>query len=153
MKLDVETKFNIGDKVKRYANGEICTIKDIYIDINEHAIRNIYYHIVNEQNKTDSCLSGCLLEEVHILDKQEHDYLRAVCKPYKVKCIRKTETSLLGEQFIEIVVKSSSCCGLTAELSMPYFTKDTMYKGMEVNKKYTVEELELDKEWKNNGTI
>ena len=82
----------------------------------------------------------------HILDKEEHDYLRAVCKPYKVEYIRKTETGS-GNQFIEIVVKSSIYCGLTAELSMPYFTKGSMYKDMETNRKYTIEELELDKEW------
>jgi len=82
----------------------------------------------------------------HILDKQEHDYLRAVCKPYKVKYIRKYETGV-GNQYIGIVVKSSIYCGLPAKLLMPYFTKDTMYKGMEVDKDYTIEELELDKEW------
>ena len=149
MKIELEIKFNIGDKVKRYASGEICTIKDIYININEHGIRNTYYHIVNEQNKTDLCLSGCLFEKARILDKQEHDYLRAVCKPYKVKYIRKTEAGS-GSQFIEIVVKSSIYCGLTASCLMPYFTKDTMYKNMKLDKKYTIEDLELDKERNND---
>jgi len=83
----------------------------------------------------------------HILDKEEHDYLRAVCKPYKVKYIRKLETEM-GNQCIGIVVKSSVYWGLTTSWSMPFFTKDTMYKGMEVDKDYTIEELELDKEWK-----
>src|SRR5574344_1644958 len=83
----------------------------------------------------------------HILDKEEHDYLRAVCKPYKVKYIRKLETTVSGKQYIEIVVKSSVCCGTTDRCSMPFFEKDTMYKGMEVDKKYTIEDLELDKEW------
>ena len=81
----------------------------------------------------------------HILDKEEHDYLRAVCKPYKVNYIKKTETRCGSH--IEIVVKSSVYRGLTESWSMPYFTKDTMYKGMEVDKDYTIEELELDKEW------
>ena len=83
----------------------------------------------------------------HILDKKEHDYLRAVIKPYKVNYIKKTETGY-DNYFIGIVVKSSVYCGSTAELSMPYFTKGSMYKGMETNRKYTIEELELDKEWK-----
>src|SRR5574344_1876418 len=82
----------------------------------------------------------------HILDKEEHDYLRAVCKPYKVKYIYKCETEM-GNQFIGIMVKSSVYCGLTESWSMPYFTKDTMYKGMEVDKDYTIQDLELDKEW------
>ena len=149
MKVELETRFNIGDKVKRYANGEVCTIKDIHIDINEHVIRNIHYHIVNEENKTDLCLSGCLLEKAYILDKQEHDYLRAVCKPYKVIYIYKVEIES-GKQFIQIVVKSSVYCSSTASLSLPFFDHNTMYKGMEVDKEYTIEDLELDKEWNND---
>ena len=87
------------------------------------------------------------IPQPHILDKQEHDYLRAVIKPYKVKYIHKFETRS-GNHFIQIVVVNSSVrCGLPAGLSIPYFTKDTMYKGMEANKKYTIEDLELDKEW------
>ena len=91
------------------------------------------------------------IPQPHILDKEEHDYLRAVCKPYKVKYIKKTETGS-GNQFIEFLVKSSVYCDLTRSWSMPYFAKDTMYKGMEVDKDYTIEELELDKAW-NNGQI
>lgn len=86
------------------------------------------------------------LTSPHILDKEEHDYLRAVCKPYKVKHIRKYETGV-GNQYIGIAVKSSVYCGLTEKLPMPYFTKGSMYKGMEVDKDYTIEDLELDKEW------
>ena len=86
------------------------------------------------------------IPDKHILDKEEHDYLRAVCKPYKVKYIKKFETSL-GSQFIGIVVKSSVYCGLAGCWSLPFFTKDTMYKGMEVDKEYSIQELELDKEW------
>ena len=86
------------------------------------------------------------IPQPHILDKQEHDYLRAVCKPYNVKYIYKTETGS-GKQFIHIVVKSSICCGLTASWSMPFFKSNTMYKGMETNRNYTIQELELDKEW------
>ena len=82
----------------------------------------------------------------HILDKEEHDYLRAVCKPYKVKYICKCETEM-GNQFIGIGVKSSVYCGLTESWSMSCFTKDTMYKGMEVDKEYSIQDLELDKEW------
>ena len=56
----------------------------------------------------------------------------------------------MGDQYIGIVVKSSVYCGLTEEWSMPYFTKDTMYKGMEVDKEYSIQDLELDKEWNND---
>ena len=146
MKLDVETKFNIGDKVRRHANGEVCTVEDIYIDFGKNNIKKIYYHARNEQNNTDLCLSGCQLEKASILDKEEHDYLRAVIKPYKVEYIKKTET-LSGKQYIQIVINSSLYFGSIASWIMPYFTKGTMYKGMEIDKDYTIQELELDKEW------
>ena len=86
------------------------------------------------------------IPQPHILDKEEHDYLRAVCKPYKVEYIKKAETGR-GDQFIEIWLKSSLYCCATESWSMPFFKSNSMYKGMEVDKKYTIEELELDKEW------
>lgn len=70
------------------------------------------------------------LPQPHILDKQEHDYLRAVCKPYNVKYISKTETGR-GTQSIQIVVKSSVYCGSTESLLLPFFDHNTMYKGMD----------------------
>ena len=87
------------------------------------------------------------IPQKHILDKQEHDYLRAVCKPFEVAHICKNETGR-GKQFIQIVTKSSVYFGSIASWLFPVFTKDTMYKGMEVDKHYTIEDLELDKEWK-----
>ena len=86
------------------------------------------------------------IPQPRILDKEEHDYLRAVCKPYKVKCIHKLEKGI-GSQFIEIWIKSSIYYSATESWSMPYFTKDTMYKGMELDKEYSIQDLELDKEW------
>lgn len=86
------------------------------------------------------------IPQPHILDKEEHDYLRAVCKPYKVKYIKKFETKS-GNQFIGIVVKSSVYYNSTSSLSMPFFKLNSMYKGMEVDRGYTFQELELDKEW------
>ena len=90
------------------------------------------------------------IPQKHILDKQEHDYLRAMIKPYKVEYIRKFETIVSGIQFIEIVVKSSIDYSATESWSLPYFKLNSMYKGMELDKKYTIEDLELDKEWNND---
>ena len=88
------------------------------------------------------------IPQKHILDKQEHDYLRAVIKPYKVEYIRKTETGS-GKQFIQIVIKSSIYFGSIASWSMPLFKPNSMYKNMKLDKNYTIEDLELDKEWRN----
>ena len=85
------------------------------------------------------------IPQPHILDKQEHDYLRAVCKPFEVVSICKNKIAT-GDKWITICTKSRVYCGSKGSVSMPFFTKDTMYKGMEVNKEYTIQELELDKE-------
>ena len=146
MKLELKTKFNIGDKVRRRSNGEICTVEDIYIDFGKNNIKKIYYHARNETNNIDLCLSGCLLEKASILDKQEHDYLRAVCKPHKVKNIYKSD-AMFNKQYIQICIKSKFYYASKVTFRLPLFEKDTMYKGMEVDRDYTIQELELDKEW------
>ena len=124
------------------------------IDCRDCPFQHVYCnaHYTTWVNHKDMYSNKFLDQEVdipspHILDKEEHDYLRAVCKPYKVKYIRKFGNRS-GYQYIGIVVMSSVYCGLPEKLLMPYFTKDTMYKGMELDKDYTIEELELDKEWK-----
>ena len=89
------------------------------------------------------------IPQPRILDKQEHDYLRAVIKPYDVEYIYKTNEES-NIQYITIIVKSKSVFGTLEILSMPCFNRNSMYKGMEVNKKYTIQELELDKEWNND---
>lgn len=73
-----------------------------------------------------------------ILDDAEKEYLSAVIRPFKdkVKYIRKRGTSR-GE-YIEIGILNDST------IILPYFEKGTMYKGMEVNKEYTLKELSLD---------
>ena len=81
-----------------------------------------------------------------ILDKQEKEYLRNVIKPFrdKVEYIAKlNETN--GYDYISIGV--SFRVGIsnfnTEHIWLPYFERGTMYKNMEVGKKYTLEELGL----------
>ena len=81
------------------------------------------------------------IPQPHILDKEEHDYLRAVVKPYKIKSI-----TLIGG-LINVCLRFRLENNMNEWFELPVFTKDTMYKGMEVDKDYTIEELELDKEW------
>lgn len=71
-----------------------------------------------------------------ILDDAERKYLSAVISPFrkKVKYIAKMRYD--KSDFIFMRVGNSS-------LSMPFFDIDTMYKGMEIDKKYTLEELGL----------
>lgn len=71
-----------------------------------------------------------------ILDDVEKEYLRNVIKPFrnKVKCIAKISYDYKEYIVIDLVEDS---------IYLPHFKKNTMYKCMETNKRYTLEELGL----------
>ncbi len=73
-----------------------------------------------------------------ILDKEEREYLSAVIRPfrYKVQCIIKHQRLAISKQWIYILLENG-------DMSLPYFEPNTMYKGMKVKRKYTLEELGL----------
>lgn len=77
-----------------------------------------------------------------ILTLEERQYLRAVIKPFRsrVKTITKTYLECFNE--FEWLVLEMIEDGNDAS-NFPFFEKGTMYKGMEANKKYTLEELGL----------
>ena len=79
-------------------------------------------------------------ENKEILDEAEKRYLRGVIKPFKdkVKYIKKCDFS--DTENIEIGIKKNSYIW---KLSLPPFEKDMMYKNMEDDKQYTLEELGL----------
>ena len=69
-----------------------------------------------------------------ILDEVEKRYLRGVIRPFEVIFIKKVD--LTNAEYIYIELKSD-------HISLPNFSSNTMYKGMEIDKKYTLEELGL----------
>lgn len=72
-----------------------------------------------------------------LLDYVEKKYLSEVIRPFRkeVTTIKKIEAPAGGE-YISILLKDDGMC-------LPCFKKDTMYKGMEPEKRYTPEELGL----------
>lgn len=78
-----------------------------------------------------------------VLDEWERKYLEAVLAPFKnrVTSIAKKRIGCCPDsEYIKIEVGDSG-----DSIVMPYFGKGTMYKGMNVNREYTAEELGL---WK-----
>lgn len=77
-------------------------------------------------------------EKKEILDKVEKNYLTNVIKPFKkrFKGISKIESTMCPaeKEFLQIQLNND-------EIILPYFEKGTMYKEMELNKRYTLEEL------------
>ena len=71
------------------------------------------------------------------LDKVEKKYLSEVIRPFReeVTAIEKLEAPA-GKEYILIILKDDS-------MSFPSFKKGRMYKGLELEKRYTPEELGL----------
>lgn len=84
----------------------------------------------------DGDLYLCIKKE-EILDQIEKEYLRAVIKPFRdnVKYIKKNYH--IEYEYITIYIKND------CNICFPNFKKGTMYKGMENNKEYSLEELGL----------
>lgn len=114
--------------------------KQVYI-IDEEGIelvkenKTFFKKLPNNYTGTIEVENGYIVEK-EILDEKEKEYLSAVIRPFKDR--------------IEFIAKRRMfddyiCIGLNNEaMSLPYFKKGTMYKGMELNKKYTLKELGLD---------
>ena len=75
-----------------------------------------------------------------ILTDKEKDYLSAIIKPFRkdIKYIEKFKSNYVGKEYIYIVMKKDD-----DYCKLPRFFKGTMYRGMELNKRYTLEELGL----------
>ena len=79
-----------------------------------------------------------------ILDEVEKEYLSGVIKSFrdKVKCIVKRDYEMSYEnEYIFIVFNDDGC--MQIKMCFPSFKKGTMYKGMEINKEYSLEDLGL----------
>ena len=74
-----------------------------------------------------------------ILDDVEREYLSAVIKPFrkKISYIRKSKDPGKVKKYIKIEL----CDGDT--MYFPYLANDEMYKGMKLDRNYTLEELGL----------
>ena len=74
-----------------------------------------------------------------ILDDVEREYLSAVIKPFrkKISCIRKRKDLTKGKKYIQIELYDGDT------MYFPYLSNDAMYKGMKLDRNYTLEELGL----------
>lgn len=74
-----------------------------------------------------------------ILDEEEKKYLSGIIKPlrHRVKFITKLHSDRNGTEYICIVTHDSNIT------TLPDFEKGKMYEGMELNKTYSLEDLDL----------
>ena len=78
-------------------------------------------------------------EREEVLDETEKKYLAEVIRPFRkrIQFIQKKKEITEINPYIRIVCEDND------KLVFPYITDNSMYKGMEVNKKYTLKELGL----------
>lgn len=83
-----------------------------------------------------SLLNGTYEIEQPILTQKEKTYLEGVLKPFKDRVLNIEKNQNAYGQWICIELKEDY-------FRLPYFEKDTMYKGMELDKEYILQELGL----------
>lgn len=102
-------------------------------------------HITLEEWTNSSMLDDLLLGRVEIvkavkpiLDNIEKNYLSNIIKPFRDRINYIAKVNLANRrEYILIKMKNMEV------ISLPFFTPGTMYKGMEVNREYTLEQLGL----------
>ena len=77
-----------------------------------------------------------------ILDEAEKRYLSNIIKPFKDQVIAIAKRSANYGEFIDIMIDEGDI-GDCGNIYFPYFEPDSMYKGMKVNREYTLEQLGL----------
>ena len=82
-----------------------------------------------------------------LLTYKEKTYLENVLKPYKDRIIY-IRKQTVGRKWAEIIIKLESIIAekLYDMISLPVFEKDKYYKNMEIDRQYTLKDLELFKE-------
>ncbi len=129
-------------------NFEKCKSEFLIKDLGNGSFCQAIHRVRDEVH---CCSRGCaecyewLKQEYkpQILDKAEKKYLSNIVRPFRDKVERiiksegiiKSERSESPEEYIAIGIKN----GLT--IFLPHFAKGSMYKGMELDKPYTLEEL------------
>lgn len=77
-------------------------------------------------------------ENKPILNEEEREYLLTVIRPFRNKIVSISKEDCCNEDcFINVELENDA-------LIFPYFKKETMYKGMKLEKQYTLKELGLD---------
>lgn len=115
-------------------NVDACSIDDKLRKMNVSAYCKVY----NCEECKERFLNWLLEEyEEPVLDEVERKYLSDVIKPFghRVSYIVKRLNG--SGYYIAIIVNNFDV------MNLPYFTRNTMYKGMEVNRKYKLKELGL----------
>lgn len=132
-------KFEVEQRVKIIRTGKIGKI--IFVaadDFSENGWTKHCYNVALEGGDVYWFTVHDLELVKEILDEKEKEYLNNVIKPFKkrVTYIKKIRKDI--QEYISINIKND------LPINLPYFLECTMYNGMELDRKYTLSELELE---------
>lgn len=148
MDIKVGDLVKIKGRVKEYGD-EVEDDDEYIVTFTDHedfiALRNEYTSMFNvSKSEIIEVKRPCQYKTIYkrkepILDDKERKYLSTVIKPFRnrINSITKREYKYYDEQYIHITSDNNEA------FCLPDFSKDTMYKGMELDKEYTLEELGL----------
>lgn len=135
-------------KRKEWLVEKYVTLKD-----NKIVDNNLQSYYIDTKDLTEDCWEEC---EAFILNRKEREYLGAVIKPFRdrVNCIFKEKYDVCNQRlYIEVKKYDWDDDWYDDEeyeegyeyecINLPYFKENTEYIGMELGKKYTLEELGL----------
>ena len=124
------TKYKINDLVYDLITKKCYQVKSINIR------KNGTYYIINSDTTTIIRQEKHIKKYLQILDKAEKRYLNDVIRPFRNKVTSIRKTCYLNKEYLQIYLDDDY-------FILPYFEKGTMYKNMETDKRYTLEDLHL----------
>lgn len=133
---NLKKNYNFSGVIYTYPYGyePATTIENYTFDIENRKQSNM---LSNDIDKKIENIRIVYEFEQEILDDKEKEYLSSVIKPFRNKVVSISKNKCVGEDaYIVIRLKDDNIC-------LPYFNSKSMYCGMEINKKYTLEELGL----------
>ena len=106
-----------------------------------------YYVPIFQSVRSDDKEPVSLESIVHpqILDDAEKRYLKGVIRPFRGRAVFVKKIYHIGYTvgYEQIIIRVKSIATLIADIPLPFFKKGEMYKGMKLNREYTLEELGL----------
>lgn len=144
--VDENINEQVKDAIKTIGRNIIDKVDDISRDIEKVREINITATLTYDMIPTIDVTKSYILNEEYadttntqILDDVEKEYLEGIIKPFKNKVLNITKRFHIHNEFIGICVQND------ADILLPSFEYGTMYRGMETDKHYTLEELGLFK--------
>lgn len=146
--VDFPTLYGWGGLEKELELVENLTISQLQSEIDKlsNKVQEEYSNVISNRDKVNYLKKQLkeLIKESKkeenkpILNEEEREYLLTVIRPFRNKIVSISKEDCCNEDcFINVELENDA-------LIFPYFKKETMYKGMELEKQYTLKELGLD---------